>query len=468
MALPTAAPPRAPDLSAFVDAGVAEVRRSNALALAWLRLAFRTVTLALYARYLIVDPAQRTPAQLGAVFVNVSHLAVGAVVLALLRRRRRVGAAIVAGALSDFAVVSIAAWRAPAHPDVIGVLSFFMAGYELVLLFAALTLGTRAVAALSAVSIGYLAWLLARVPVWSSDSWLVLCWLAAFGTAATFAGTRMVELASRTAAEEYAAGLLRRHADELAASNAALREARARAELLTRLVVHDLRSPLTAVLTGLDVVRDAWARAPARDADASEALALARSEAWRLVGMTSDLVAIGKLEQGVRAQRAPTDVPALLAAIAAAHERQAVRDGVAVEVSAPDGLRASLDAALVRRAVENLVANALRHVGQGDRIALAAEPSGGAIRIAVRNSGPPVPAELRERMFDRDVSGSAADWSRAGLGLHFCRLAAEAHGGRVALVDRAGWNVSFELELPDADPAAVASAGPGVRASGGD
>ncbi len=222
-----------------------------------------------------------------------------------------------------------------------------------------------------------------------------------------------------------------------------------------------------AALTGLDVVRDAWARVPARDADASEALALARSEAWRLVGMTSDLVAIGKLEQGVRAQRAPTDVPALLAAIAAAHERQAVRDGVAVEVSAPDGLRASLDAALVRRAVENLVANALRHVGRGDRIALAGEASGGTVRIAVRNTGPPVPPDLRGRLFEPDVSGSAADWARAGLGLHFCRLAAEAHGGRIALVDRPGWNVSFELELPESDPAEGAGA-PGARSAAGD
>ena len=448
----------ADELSAFVQAGVDEVRRSNALGLAWLRLGLRSLTLVLYLRYVLGTPDRQSAMQLPAVWVNAAHLAVGIVVLALLLRRRYVHGAILAGALSDLAVVSIAAWRAAGGPGPQEALASLVGPYELWLLFAALTLGTRMVAALSAFSVAFLATQLGRLPVWDSESWLVVLFLAAFATAATFAGTRMVGLASRTAAEEYGAGLLRRHAEALAASNAALREARSRTELLTRLIVHDLRSPLTSVLASLDVARQPAPRGPPLDPDLAEVLGVAHGEAWRLVRMISDLVAIGKLEQGLRAERAPTDVAALLGEVALAHEAQAGHEGVAVGVAAPAGLRATVDAGLVRRAVENLVANALRHVGQGGRIELAAEATaGGGVRLAARNSGPPIPAELRERIFEKDVSGSRGDWGRAGLGLHFCQLAAEAHGGRIALVERAGWNVSFELELPGPEPAESAT-----------
>ena len=100
--------------------------------------------------------------------------------------------------------------------------------------------------------------------------------------------------------------------------------------------------------------------------------------------------------------------------------------------------------------IENLVGNAFRHLDRGDRLELAAEPAGEALRLAVRNSGPPVPRELRDRLFEKEVSGDARHWGHAGLGLYFCSLAAEAHGGRIALAERPGWNVSFEVELPAA------------------
>lgn len=448
---PTGTTLDAPDLSEFLRSKLDEVRRTNALWLAWLRLAVRTLTLSLYAWYLLSHAEHREAWRLTAVAVNVAHITVGVVVLVLLRRRRHVETAIVIGSASDFVVVSIAAWRAAGMPDALGLLSFFMGAYQFVLLFAALTLRTRLVAGLSAITIGYFGFLLSRLPAWSSDSLLILFFLAAFGVAVTFAGSRVIELASRTAAEEHGALLLRAHAEDLAVANAALHDARAQTEMLTRLVVHDLRSPLTNVISGLDAVRLALEDAPSSDPEVRETLAITRGEAWRIADMISGLLAIANLEQGMRARREPTDMSELLREVAAAHRTQAAGAGVSVEISVPTGLRASVDPELVRRSLENLLANALRHVPRGGRIALSAELAGGSLMLVERNSGPPVPVELRGGIFRKHVTGAAGGWSRTGLGLYFCHLAAESHGGRIELVERTGWNVSFEMELPGAE-----------------
>jgi signal transduction histidine kinase len=183
--------------------------------------------------------------------------------------------------------------------------------------------------------------------------------------------------------------------------------------------------------------------------------------------MISDLLAVGRLEEGMRAQRSDADVAALVAEVAGAHAAQAGRAGVALSVAVAAGLRASIDPGLARRLLENLAGNALRHLDTGDRLELAAELDGERLRLAVRNSGPEVPAALREKIFEKDVSGAGADWSHAGLGLYFCSLAAAAHGGGITLAERPGWNVSFEVELCEArprlaGPRAIGVVGPGA------
>lgn len=435
---PGSSDPDRAELAAFVRLNVAEVRTANALVLAWFRLGLRVVTLALYAyawlRY------QEAPMPV-AMAVNSAHILVALAVLWLLRNRRAVQAAIYAGAISDFAAVFIGAWRAAGRPDAETGTVYFMGVFELMLLFAALTLPRRPVLVFAALSSAFLAVLAVRSEMALSSSGLLLVTLVAFSLAVTWAGARMVDLAVRNAVEAYTGRLIRRHRDELQKAQDALRAAQAQAETLTQLIVHDLRNPVSTVGMSLEVLR------PIVGPDGAEALEIARDEVGRLADMLGDLLVIARLEGGMTAGPVSVDLARLLEGVARAAESQARAAGVRLEVrTAVSTTR--LDETLVRRMVDNLVANALRYVDSGDRIELSAEAIDGGVRIAVRNSGPPVPHELRDRIFEKYATHGRRDWRNVGLGLYLCRLVAELHGGTIAVRDREGWNVSFEADLP--------------------
>ena len=105
--------------------------------------------------------------------------------------------------------------------------------------------------------------------------------------------------------------------------------------------------------------------------------------------------------------------------------------------------------ALLRRVVENLLDNALRHTPRGGRILLSGQVQPRA-EVRVSNTGRAIPREERGVIFEK--FGRARDAialrGNVGLGLYFCRRAAEAHGGSIRVEDLPGWAVSFVVEMP--------------------
>jgi signal transduction histidine kinase len=89
------------------------------------------------------------------------------------------------------------------------------------------------------------------------------------------------------------------------------------------------------------------------------------------------------------------------------------------------------DPDLIRRVLENLVDNAIRHAPEGSAVRIAAAEHGRDLVVRVADAGPGVPEPLRDRVFDRFVQGEAASRAGRGLGLAFCKLAVEAHGGAI-------------------------------------
>ena len=102
--------------------------------------------------------------------------------------------------------------------------------------------------------------------------------------------------------------------------------------------------------------------------------------------------------------------------------------------------------------IENVVDNSLQHVPDGGRILLRAEARGDSATMLIGNDGPPVPPALREAIFDKftreeNLVSPKNGRRNLGLGLYFCRLAMEAHGGRIWVSDKPLPAV-FGLELP--------------------
>src|SRR5262249_2004567 len=113
---------------------------------------------------------------------------------------------------------------------------------------------------------------------------------------------------------------------------------------------------------------------------------------------------------------------------------------------------AEVDARLMTRVLENLVGNAIRHAPRGGRILIALRTDRGSPVISVHNNGLPIPHALRQQVVEQFVP---SDWARDrrpgwGLGLFFCRLAVDAHGGSIAVEDVPEWSTSLVIRLPHA------------------
>jgi signal transduction histidine kinase len=168
--------------------------------------------------------------------------------------------------------------------------------------------------------------------------------------------------------------------------------------------------------------------------------------------LLTNLLDISKSEEGkLEPKRAAVDLHALVAEVFDALGVRARARNIRLTSSA-EALSVHADADLLRRVLENLLENALRHAPEDSVVTVRGARRDGAVELEVADTGPGVPAGLRETIFDRFVrveSGDgAATRSGRGLGLAFCRLAVEAHGGSIRVEDGTPGAV-FRLSLPD-------------------
>jgi signal transduction histidine kinase len=212
-------------------------------------------------------------------------------------------------------------------------------------------------------------------------------------------------------------------------------------ERLMAFVVHDLKNPVSAVdLYAQLLLRDKGLPEEARGVAAS-----IRGEVRALMRLILNLLDISKSEEGRLAPTLTTvDLSELLGDVFEAFEISARAKSVSLE-SELDARSVEADADLVRRLVENLLENALRHAPRDTKVRVSTARFGNEVELRVADAGTGVPAEMRTSIFERFVQVESDDRSVSrsgrGLGLAFCRLAVEAHGGRI-------W-------LEDADPGAV-------------
>jgi two-component system sensor histidine kinase KdpD len=106
-----------------------------------------------------------------------------------------------------------------------------------------------------------------------------------------------------------------------------------------------------------------------------------------------------------------------------------------------------VDDGLIQRVLRNLINNACKHAGPYAQVVLRAQPADNGVQVCVEDDGPGIPVEQRERVFERFFQGDRAG-PGSGLGLAFCRLVVERHGGRIWAEDSALGGARVCLTLP--------------------
>jgi signal transduction histidine kinase len=212
---------------------------------------------------------------------------------------------------------------------------------------------------------------------------------------------------------------------------------------------HELRTPLAIIQTNLDVALDA----PDSDADRlRRAAVVARRASDRMARLVDDLLAHARLE-ALEIGCETVDLTALVRDSGNEFTAVATKHAVRLVTVAPEGLSVLGDHESLKRALGNLLENAVRHAKTGGCVRLTAAAEDGWASLVVGDDGPGIAAEHRERVFDRFYRVDAAR-SRAaggsGLGLAIVRQTVEAHGGRVELDSEPGRGSTFTLWLPRA------------------
>ena len=225
----------------------------------------------------------------------------------------------------------------------------------------------------------------------------------------------------------------------------ALRRSDAVKTAVLRSVSHDLRSPITAITTATEVLRELGDSLS--DDDRDELVAAILAQVQRLDRLVANLLELSRLEAGAATPaRELWTVDGLVARVldvlAADEDR--------VDVDLPDDIPpVEVDPGQIERALVNVIENALKFSDPATRVALRATTEGGEVFLRVTDSGPGIPAHERERVFEPFVRGALADGDRgSGLGLAIARGFVALNGGRLWVEPSLTGGAEFVLTLP--------------------
>ena len=246
---------------------------------------------------------------------------------------------------------------------------------------------------------------------------------------------------------------LRRKRRELQESLEALRRLETLRDSLVHMVVHDLRSPLAAISACLEVIK--WDAEEQHRQELAADVETALHATRTIIRLVNSVLDVSKMEGAeMRLQLVPADIAAVARESVDELEslvgtRQLVREWP------EDPVMAIVDRDVVSRVLQNLLGNALKFTPATGAITVEVEANDDMVRVAVSDTGPGIPREYRERVFEKFGQVDAVLRGQrfsTGLGLTFCRLAVEAHGGRIGVDSEVGHGSTFWFVLPRNGP----------------
>lgn len=287
------------------------------------------------------------------------------------------------------------------------------------------------------------------LPPWYRTAWAYLGYALALG----LAGWGLLRwrlsrvLAQKAALETTVAERTRQLAEQAEALRAANQQLLALdgfKQGMMGMIVHDLKNPLGVILHAVD------------SPSLASRVAQVRQSARQMLTMVLNILDVQKFEDTrVVLDAQPVPLATLVAGAVEQVRFLIERKNLALALAVPEGLAVRGDAGMLERVLVNLLTNAVKFTPPNGRIAVRADAEAdGRVRLQVQDSGDGVPADQRERVFARFGQLQARDSGgtrSTGLGLTFCKLAVEAHGGAIGVTDAPGGGAAFWFTLPAAD-----------------
>jgi two-component system sensor histidine kinase/response regulator len=240
--------------------------------------------------------------------------------------------------------------------------------------------------------------------------------------------------------------------DALEESARKMRELEKLRDDLMKMIVHDLKSPLTSVLATMEMLMDGdfGSLAPQQRG----ALGDAESKAEDLLALIEDLLEVRRIEEtALTLNLEPLAPGALLTEIVHEWSHRFQQDRATTTVEASDDAPVFYaDRPLIKRVIGNLIQNALIHSAHAVKLQLSVRRDGDGVLFTVADNGPGIPPEYHEiifRKFEQVKTPNAPRVRSSGLGLAFCKLVVESHGGRIWVQSAGeGQGSSFHFSLP--------------------
>jgi signal transduction histidine kinase len=218
---------------------------------------------------------------------------------------------------------------------------------------------------------------------------------------------------------------------------------------MRNMIVHDLRTPLTGVIVGVEMLE----KYGALNATQREMMTIAVGGGKTLLGMINDLLDVEKMESGTTQLNYEQLVPAALVAASIEQVRVLAEQAetvIATEIAPGLPVMAG-DASKLSRTLVNLLANAIKFTHAGT-VTVSVSHKKGMMRYAVRDTGNGIPAEALDRIFEKFAQVDPGSKVGTGLGLAFCKLAVEAHGGQIGVESKTGEGSTFWFTVPVVAP----------------
>jgi two-component system, sensor histidine kinase and response regulator len=233
-----------------------------------------------------------------------------------------------------------------------------------------------------------------------------------------------------------------------------LREVEKMRDDLMKMIVHDLKTPLTSVLATLEMLIDGDF-GEMRD-EQRKMLTDAEGKAEDLLALISDLLELSRIEEATMSlDLQPIAPAALLNEVVHEWNIRFQQEGATAAIDASDDAPVfEADKGLLKRVLGNLVQNALTHSAKAIKLSLSARRDGDGILFTVADNGPGIPSEYHEvifRKFERvkNQQVHVPSTRSSGLGLAFCKLVVDAHGGKIWVQSAGeGQGSAFHFSLP--------------------